>query len=689
MSEDWYREAVLYVVDVRSFYDSNADGVGDFRGLTEKLGYIVDLGATALVLLPFYATAGRSGGFDVVDHQVLDPNTGDARDFRLFVRTAHQHGLRVLADFVLGYTSNQHGWFQRARLRAAKPSDRGFYVWRPHDPAAEPPAESEWAWERSAGAYYRHAGASHEPLLDLGNRRVVKALVSAMVYWLRKGVDGFRLHTPTYLGTSGEAFAEALSPDGPWWTELRGAIYSTHPHAVLLATVDGWPNDLRVPLASGNACTLASNSALPLRIFLSMHMGDRSPIMDIIQQTPAIPPACQWALFLPQESGLSLVGLNPAERDYLVSVAAPKARDQQGLMVRRRLAPLLEGDPARIRLAFSLLFSLPGTPGLYYGDEIQMGSNPYLPGNEGLCTPMQWTPDRNGGFSSAEPGTLQRPANLDSQYGYAATSVKVQMGNSASLYWWFRRALDIRKRNPVLARGTIEFVPTLSHKCLAYVRRFGEELVLGVANFSRFSEQAVLDLSTWHGMRPVEVWSRSEYPVIGTEPYSLNLPPFGFSWFNLVGAVIFRSCFISYSSKDHEFANRLYDDLRSREVPCWIAARDLGAGNYFRATIEERIRSSERVIVICSDNSFRSDEVALEVAMAREKEIRRAGGQKPSDDTIVLLPIRIDGAFQHTDLPWFTELRNSRHIADFEQWRDSAAYDNALRRLIRDLARPE
>ena len=683
------RDGVLYIVDIRSFHDSNGDGVGDFRGLIQKLDYIADLGVTTLVLLPFQASAGRSGGFDIVDHRVPDPATGTMRDVRQLVRSAHQRGLRVLADFVAGYTSDQHLWFQRAALRDARAADRAFYLWQPHDPSAEPPDAAAWTWERRAGAYHRHAGAPHEPVLDLQNERVVKSLVMAMQHWLRSGLDGLRVHVPTLLDTTGQPIADARPPDAAWWTALRSRIAERHPDAVLVADVDGWPDDLRTPFGDGAACTLSVNRALPLRIVLAMQLGDRLPITDIVAATPAIPAGCQWTLLLRDQSGLSLAGLTVEERDYLAKQVAPHPRDRHGLTIRRRLAPLLDGDPARIRLALSLLFTMPGFPGLLYGDEIEMGDNPYLPGFEGLRSPMQWTADRNGGFSTAEPATLLRPASMDSKYGYGVTSVSVQLANPASLQWWIRRMIALRGRFPALDRGSLEFVPVAGRRQLAYVRRSGDDVVLCVANFSRFAEQAELDLSTWHNMRPVELWSRSHYPVIGTRPYALNLPPCGFAWFQLVGAVLFRTCFISYSSADHEFATRLYDDLRSREVTCWMAARDLTAGEAFRESIAERVRRSDRVIVICSDNAFRSREVEREVTMALAEEKRRAATASSTDDAVVLIPLRIDDAFRLTDVGWFTELRDTRHVADFEQWSDSGAYDRAFRQLIRELAKTD
>jgi len=543
----WYKDAIIYELHVRAFCDSNGDGIGDFQGLTEKLGYLQDLGVTAIWILPFYPSPLKDDGYDIADYYSIHPNYGTLKDFKNFLDEAHARELRVITELVVNHTSDQHPWFQKSRRAAPDSHWRGFYVW---SPTPEPYKSariifrdfehSNWAWDPVAKAYFWHRFYSHQPDLNYDNPAVHKEILRVLDFWFDMGVDGLRLDAVPYLFERENTSCENLPETHQFLKKLRAHVDQKYGDRMLLAEANQWPEDAVTYFGggSGDECHMAFHFPLMPRMFMAVRMEDRVPVVDILEQTPAIPDTSQWALFLRNHDELTLEMVTDEERDYMYRVYANDTRARINLGIRRRLAPLLGNDRKRIELLHMLLFSLPGTPVLYYGDEIGMGDNVYLGDRNGVRTPMQWSSDRNAGFSRATPQALYLPIVLDPEYHYEAVNVDVQQHNPHSLYWWVKRAITLRKRYPAFGRGTLEFLPVDNRKVLAFVRKWEDQVILVVANLSRFTQPAELDLSRFEGYVPVEIFGQAALPLITAHPYFLTLGPHTALWFLLETAAV-------------------------------------------------------------------------------------------------------------------------------------------------------
>jgi len=536
----WYKDAIVYELHVKAFFDANDDGIGDFAGLTQKLDYLESLGVTALWLLPFYPSPLRDDGYDIADYTNVNPSYGTLRDFRQFVREAHARGMRVITELVINHTSDQHPWFQRARRAGPRSAWRNFYVWSDSDQKYSgtriiftDTETSNWAWDPEAQAYYWHRFFSHQPDLNFDNPRVMRAVKSAMRFWLEAGVDGVRLDAIPYLvereGTNNENLAETHAVV----RELRAWLDRHYENRMFLAEANQWPEDVRPYFGDGDECHMAFHFPLMPRIYMALAQEDRHPITDILRQTPDIPDTCQWAIFLRNHDELTLEMVTDRERDYLWRFYAADPRARVNVGIRRRLAPLLDNDRNKIQLLKSLLLSMPGTPVLYYGDELGMGDNIFLGDRDGVRTPMQWSPDRNGGFSKADPPQLFLPPIMDPVYGFQAVNVEAQARNPASLLNWVRRLLAVRTAHRAFGRGTLALLYPGNRKILAYLRQHEGETILCIANLSRSAQPAELDLSAYSGRVPVELLGNSAFPPIGELPYFITLPGYGFYWFLL------------------------------------------------------------------------------------------------------------------------------------------------------------
>jgi len=536
----WYKDALIYQLHVKSFHDSNGDGIGDFQGLTQKLDYLQDLGITAIWLLPFYPSPLRDDGYDIADYMGVHPSYGTLRDFRTFLREAHQRDLRVISELVVNHTSDQHPWFQRARTARPGSRARNFYVWSDTpDKYAETRIifkdfeHSNWEWDPVAGAYYWHRFYSHQPDLNFENPAVRRSLMEVLDFWLEMGVDGLRLDAVPYLYEREGTNCENLPETHEFLRELRRHVDLTFNDRMLLAEANQWPEDAVAYFGDGDECHMAFHFPVMPRLFMAVHMEDRFPIVDILEQTPAIPDTSQWAIFLRNHDELTLEMVTDEDRDYMYRVYAHDPQARINLGIRRRLAPLLGNNRRKVELLKSLLLSLTGTPVLYYGDEIGMGDNIYVGDRNGVRTPMQWSADRNAGFSRANPQRLFLPIIIDPEYHYEAINVEAQQNNPHSLLWWMKRILAVRKRFRAFSRGSIEFLQPENRKVLVFLRRWQNENILVVANLSRFVQAVELDLSKFKDVVPVEVFGRTEFPPIGDLPYFLTLGPHGFYWFTL------------------------------------------------------------------------------------------------------------------------------------------------------------
>ena len=536
----WFKDAIIYQLHVKAFRDSNGDGVGDFAGLTERLDYLHDLGVTTLWLLPFYPSPGRDDGYDISDYGDINPAFGTMRDFRRFMQEAKRRGLRVITELVINHTSDQHDWFKRAKRSPQGSSARNWYVWSDTDQKYQgtriiftDTEKSNWAWDAEANAFYWHRFFSHQPDLNYDNPRVVRAVLQVMKRWLDAGVDGFRLDAVPYLcereGTNNENLPETHQV----LKILRAQLDAYAPGKALLAEANQWPEDVQQYFGNGDECHMAYHFPLMPRIYMAIAQEDRFPITDIMRQTPEIPLNCQWAMFLRNHDELTLEMVTDAERDYLWSTYAADPRARINLGIRRRLAPLMDNDRRKIELMNSILLSMPGTPIIYYGDEIGMGDNIYLGDRNSVRTPMQWTPDRNGGFSRSDPAQLYLPCIMDPVYGYNAVNVEAQTRSLSSLLSWMKRLISVRKSTRVFGRGTLTFIRPANRAVLAYVRQLDDEAILCVANISRSAQAVELDLSEWKGRVPQEMLGRTNFPRIGELPYLVTLPPYGFFWFSL------------------------------------------------------------------------------------------------------------------------------------------------------------
>jgi maltose alpha-D-glucosyltransferase/alpha-amylase len=536
----WYKDAVIYEVHVRAFADSDGDGIGDFKGLTTKLDYLQDLGVTAIWLLPFYPSPLKDDGYDIADYNAVNPSYGDIADVRLFIREAHRRGLRVITELVCNHTSDQHPWFQRARRAPAGSSYRNFYVWS-DDPGRYKDARiifkdfetSNWTWDPVANAYFWHRFYSHQPDLNFENPAVHRAIAKAMEFWLDMGVDGMRLDAIPYLYEEEGTNCENLPRTHTYLKQLRAHMDARYPGRMFLAEANQWPEDLISYFGDGDECHMAFHFSVMPRLYMAVHQEDRFPIIDIMRQTPSIPDNCQWAIFLRNHDELTLEMVTDEERDYMYRTYAKDPQARINLGIRRRLAPLLGNHRRKIELMNGLLFSLPGTPVLYYGDEIGMGDNIYLGDRNGVRTPMQWTGDRNAGFSRANPQKLYLPVITDPEYHYEMVNVENQQANQHSLLWWTKRLIALRKRYKAFGRGTLEFLQPDNRKVLCFVRRHEDETILVLANLSRFVQGVSVDLSEFRGMLPVEMFGQVEFPAVGDAPYFITLGPHSFYWFSL------------------------------------------------------------------------------------------------------------------------------------------------------------
>jgi maltose alpha-D-glucosyltransferase / alpha-amylase len=536
----WYQSAIIYQLHVRAFHDGDGDGVGDFSGLIQKLDYLADLGITTIWLLPFYPSPLRDDGYDIADYLSVNPSYGTLDEFKVLLDEAHKRGLRVITELVVNHTSDQHPWFQRARRSSPGSPERDFYVWS-DTPDRYPEARiifkdfehSNWTWDHVAKAYFWHRFYSHQPDLNFDNPAVQNGLLEVLDFWLGMGVDGLRLDAVPYLFERDGTNCENLPETHAFLRKLRAHIDANYKDRMLLAEANQWPEDAVAYFGKGDECHMAFHFPVMPRMFMALQMEDRFPIIDILEQTPPIPPGCQWASFLRNHDELTLEMVTDEERDYMYRVYAADPRARINLGIRRRLAPLLGNSRRKIELMTTLLLSLPGTPVIYYGDEIGMGDNFYLGDRNGVRTPMQWSSDRNAGFSRANPQQLFLPVIIDPEYHYEAVNVETQEKNLSSLLWWTRRVIAMRKRFEAFGRGGIEFLLPDNPKVLAFLRTYESETILVLVNLSRFAQPVEIDLSAFAGRRPVEVFSQNKFPTIKQGPTLFTLAPHDHYWLSL------------------------------------------------------------------------------------------------------------------------------------------------------------
>jgi maltose alpha-D-glucosyltransferase / alpha-amylase len=538
---DWYRDAIIYELHVKAFYDSDGDGMGDFRGLTEKLDYIQDLGVNCIWLLPTYPSPLRDDGYDIADYYAINADYGSLEDFDCFLSEAHQRGLRVITELVMNHTSDQHPWFQEARKSPDNPY-RDYYVWSDSDQRYLgariiflDTERSNWTWDPVAQQYFWHRFFSHQPDLNFDNPRVQQEMLDVVAFWLDKGVDGLRCDAVPYLFERENTNCENLAETHSFIRRLRRFVDERYGDRMLLAEANQWPEDVRAYFGSpeGDEFHMAFHFPLMPRIFMGLRREDRTPIVEVLQRTPEIPCSAQWAIFLRNHDELTLEMVTDAERDYMYYAYALDPRMRLNLGIRRRLAPLMDNGRKQIELLNSLLMTLPGTPVIYYGDELGMGDNIYLGDRNGVRTPMQWSGDRNAGFSRADVERLYSPLVQSPVYGYQAVNVEAQQRVPTSLLNWMKRLIAIRKRYPALARGSMRFLEPSNEKVLTYIREYQGEQVLVVNNLSRFCQYAELDLGDYEGCVPMECFGNNPFPPIGELPYLLTLGPHGFYWFLL------------------------------------------------------------------------------------------------------------------------------------------------------------
>jgi maltose alpha-D-glucosyltransferase/alpha-amylase len=539
----WYKDAIIYQVHVKSFFDSNNDGIGDFGGLTAKLDYITDLGISAIWLLPFFPSPLRDDGYDISDYRAVNASYGTIDDFRDFVEAAHARRLRVIIELVVNHTSDQHPWFQRARRAPRDSVEHQYYVWsdtgHEYDEARIIFIDSEisnWAWDPVAKRYYWHRFYGHQPDLNFRNPHVLREVKEVLNFWLDLGVDGFRLDAVPYLvereGTNGENLRETHSV----LRAIRAEVERRSPDCVLLAEANQWPNDAKSYFGKGDECHMAFHFPLMPRLFIAVAQETRTPVVDIVENTMQVPACCQWAIFLRNHDELTLEMVSDEDRDYLWQYYATHRRMRINLGIRRRLATLLDGDRRRIELMNAFLLSLPGTPVLYYGDEIGMGDNPFLGDRDGVRTPMQWSADRNAGFSRADTVALYLPPIIDPLFGHEAVNVEQQQQARSSLLNWMRWAIRVRNAHQAFGRGDIAFLDAENDKLLAYTRSYADETILCIANLSETTQSAGLNLSSYAGRTPVDLFGGAAMPVIGDGSYVVMLPGHGFYWLKLLTA---------------------------------------------------------------------------------------------------------------------------------------------------------
>jgi maltose alpha-D-glucosyltransferase / alpha-amylase len=536
----WFKTAVFYEIHLRGFFDGDGDGSGDFRGLTEKLDYLQWLGVDCIWLLPMYQSPLRDGGYDIADFFAVHQDYGVIEDVRRFIDEAHQRGMRVIADLVMNHTSIDHPWFQEARSGPDSPK-RDWYVWSETKERYQDARiifidteTSNWTWDEQAGAYYWHRFFHHQPDLNYDNPEVQEAMLDVLRFWLDLGLDGFRLDAVPYLFEREGTNCENLDETHAYLKRVRREVEENYPDRVLLAEANQWPGDVVDYFGDGDECHMAFHFPVMPRMFMAARREDATPILEILDRTPPIPDNCQWGLFLRNHDELTLEMVTDDERDYMYKEYAKDPRMRLNLGIRRRLAPLLDNGRAEIELMTAILFSLPGSPVLYYGDEIGMGDNVYLGDRDGVRTPMQWTGDRNGGFSSADFAQLYAPPSMDPVYGFQALNVEAQLRTPSSLLRWTHRFIALRKEHPVFGLGSYEPVRPANKRIFAHVRRYEREVLLCVHNLARSAQAVELDLSEFEGSYPEEMFGRSRFPRIGELPYLLTLGPRGFYWFRLV-----------------------------------------------------------------------------------------------------------------------------------------------------------
>jgi maltose alpha-D-glucosyltransferase / alpha-amylase len=623
----WYKDAVIYEVRTRSYYDSNGDGIGDLEGLASKLEYLADLGVTALWLLPHYPSPGRDDGYDIADYTDIHPDIGSLEDFDKLIAEAHRRGIRVITELVLNHTSDQHPWFQRARHAPPGSPERDFYVWsdtadryreariifRDFEP-------SNWSWDPVAKQYFWHRFFAHQPDLNFENPAVHEAMFGVVDFWLARGVDGLRLDAVPYLYEEEGTNCENLPKTHAFLKKLRAHVDAKFPNRMLLAEANQWPEDAARYFGEGDECQMNFHFPIMPRLFMSIHMEDRFPIIDILRQTPDVHPSCQWAMFLRNHDELTLEMVTDEERDYMYRVYAHESQMRINLGIRRRLAPLTGNDRRKMELLNGLLFSMPGTPVLYYGDEIGMGDNVYLGDRNGVRTPMQWSTDRNAGFSRANPQKMILPINIDPEYHYEALNVEAQQSNPNSLLWWTKRIIALRKRFQAFGRGSVEFLHPSNPRVLAFVRRFDDELILVVANLSRHVQYVELDLAAMKGMIPVELMGRTKFPAIGDAPYLLTLGGHDFYWFSLEAA---------------------------RQTPQELRLSDLGPVSVTCASADELLFGAERALVEELLPAYLDARGWTSAAVSGAKVVEairlpRADGHAPEAPPLVLAVVRVD-----------------------------------------------
>jgi maltose alpha-D-glucosyltransferase/alpha-amylase len=536
----WFKTAVFYEIHLRGFYDGDGDGSGDFRGLTEKLDYLQWLGVDCIWLLPMYQSPLRDGGYDIADFFAVHEDYGVIEDVRRFIDEAHQRGMRIIADLVMNHTSIDHPWFREARSSPDSPK-RDWYVWSDTKERYQgariifiDTETSNWTWDEQAGAYYWHRFFHHQPDLNYDNPEVQEAMLDVLRFWLDLGLDGFRLDAVPYLFEREGTNCENLDETHAYLKRVRREVEENYPDRVLLAEANQWPADVVDYFGDGDECHMAFHFPVMPRMFMAARREDATPILEILDQTPPIPDNCQWGLFLRNHDELTLEMVTDDERDYMYKEYAKDPRMRLNLGIRRRLAPLLDNGRAEIELMTAILFSLPGSPVLYYGDEIGMGDNVYLGDRDGVRTPMQWTGDRNGGFSTADFAQLYAPPSMDPVYGFQALNVEAQLRTPSSLLRWTHRFIALRKEHPVFGLGSYEALRPSNKRIFAHIRRYEREVLLCVHNLARSAQAVELDLSEFEGSYPEEMFGRSRFPRIGELPYLLTLGPRGFYWFRLV-----------------------------------------------------------------------------------------------------------------------------------------------------------
>jgi maltose alpha-D-glucosyltransferase/alpha-amylase len=543
LSDDpyWYKDAIIYQTHVKAFFDSNADGYGDFAGLTSQLDYVQTLGVNTIWLLPFYPSPLKDDGYDIASYEEIHETYGLVEHFKLFLSEAHDRGIRVITELVINHTSDQHPWFQRARAAPKGSPERDWYVWS-DDPNKYRDAriiftdteKSNWAWDGVAQQFYWHRFFSHQPDLNFDNPKVIEALINVMRFWLRMGVDGLRLDAIPYLVEREGTTCENLPETHGALKQLRAALDAEYPNRIFLAEANQWPADVRPYFGSGDECHMAFHFPLMPRMFMAVRREDRTPIVEIMARTPRIPENCQWAIFLRNHDELTLEMVTDEERDYMYREYARDKRMRINIGIRRRLAPLMDNGRRQMELMNALLMSMPGTPIVYYGDEIGMGDNIYLGDRNGVRTPMQWSDDKNAGFSEADNAALYSPVIVDPPYGYHTINVEAQERTPTSLLRWMRRLIGVRKAQKAFGRGTQEFLHPANKTVLVFLRRHETEVVLCVNNLSRYAQPLELDLREFSGLVPVELWSCEPFPTIGDLPYFFTMAPHGFLWFRLV-----------------------------------------------------------------------------------------------------------------------------------------------------------